>query len=414
MDFLKKIFAICIVVRFAQYFKPELTQIFQLLDNGHPIRDLLWALERNMDTFMGSGFSIAQIDKTVKFIVIIRFIILSVRYNIITSFIITSTSCAAAYLWYAAFLRLMFVYENALYGNKFLYQLGLDATATRSIVLYNKAMATENNSFISFRNPIGILFTFIKKGIIYEGRYIDPFSLLTAMYVKRKFICSEQVEATYYLVYNEIIPFLVRYMIKFGRYIKGFASYTVVVRIGKKYCPYLIRWHWTCLIFFRFLEQIPMGMCWRIDEYVGQTLYPLIKPRAMYNLSYAHITFEMGFMRALKYVMIITEFSYVLFAMLHALCGQYFYIPFLTENIELHIGPRNKLDIYSGGQTTWQDPEYRDNIVKFKVWYGWFGRGTKNKISPLSIFVSIIRRLSLMIVRSIRKFLRKFNNRRKS
>jgi hypothetical protein len=30
--------------------------------------------------------------------------------------------------------------------------------------------------------------------------------------------------------------------------------------------------------------------------------------------------------------------------------GQYFYVPFFVENTELHIGPRPKNSIYSGGR----------------------------------------------------------------
>ena len=82
--------------------------------------------------------------------------------------------------------------------------------------------------------------------------------------------------------------------------------------------------------------------------------------------------------------------------MLHAVCGQYFYFPFLTENTELHIGLRPKDSIYSGGHTIWQNKraymvsrqassklkKYRFGTIsaaysKFpRLWYGWFGRGT--------------------------------------
>ena len=47
----------------------------------------------------------------------------------------------------------------------------------------------------------------------------------------------------------------------------------------------------------------------------------------------------------------------------------------------MHIGPRPKNSIYSGGQTSWQDSEEKDknfNRVIPKLWYGWFGSGTKN------------------------------------
>jgi hypothetical protein len=46
----------------------------------------------------------------------------------------------------------------------------------------------------------------------------------------------------------------------------------------------------------------------------------------------------------------------------------------------LHIGPRPTSSIYSGGQTAWQDPEEKEknlNRLFPKLWYGWFGRGTK-------------------------------------
>ena len=38
----------------------------------------------------------------------------------------------------------------------------------------------------------------------------------------------------------------------------------------------------------------------------------------------------------------------------------YFYVPFFVENTELHIGPRPKNSIYSGGQTSWQDQEEKE------------------------------------------------------
>ncbi len=82
--------------------------------------------------------------------------------------------------------------------------------------------------------------------------------------------------------------------------------------------------------------------------------------------------------------------------MLHALCGQYFYFPFLTENTELHVGLRPKDSIYSGGHTIWQNKrayiisrqassklkKYRFSTIREvysklpRLWYGWLGRGT--------------------------------------
>jgi hypothetical protein len=43
--------------------------------------------------------------------------------------------------------------------------------------------------------------------------------------------------------------------------------------------------------------------------------------------------------------------------------GSIFLHSIFVENTELHIGPRPKNSIYSGGQTAWQDPEEKE---KFK------------------------------------------------
>jgi hypothetical protein len=50
-----------------------------------------------------------------------------------------------------------------------------------------------------------------------------------------------------------------------------------------------------------------------------------------------------------------------------------------VENTELHIGPRPKNSIYSGGQTAWQDKKQESVQRRIpKIWYGWFGSGTND------------------------------------
>merc|ERR1712238_221674 len=72
--------------------------------------------------------------------------------------------------------------------------------------------------------------------------------------------------------------------------------------------------------------------------------------------------------------------SFVMIAMLHAIFSQYFYLPFLTYSVELHVGKRPKKSIYSGGYTAWQDDfvfyniKFRDTL---RLWWGFLGRGTK-------------------------------------
>jgi hypothetical protein len=91
----------------------------------------------------------------------------------------------------------------------------------------------------------------------------------------------------------------------------------------------------------------------------------------------------------------------ICFGLFHAIWGQYFYFPFLVENTELHIGPRPKTSIYSGGQTAWQD-EKQKNVQRQlpKLWYGWFGSGTSE--------IWILTPFQRICSKTIQKFLRQF------
>ena len=94
----------------------------------------------------------------------------------------------------------------------------------------------------------------------------------------------------------------------------------------------------------------------------------------------------------------------IFFGLFHAIWGQYFYFPFLVENAELHIGPRPKTSIYSGGQTSWQD-EKEKNTQRFfpKFWYGWFGHQTKTNSNFLLSFQNTV----INFFKKIRKQFRK-------
>ena len=86
--------------------------------------------------------------------------------------------------------------------------------------------------------------------------------------------------------------------------------------------------------------------------------------------------------------------------LLHAICGQYFYIPFIVENTEIHIGERPINSIYSGGYTSWQTDTYKwlnDKNKKFlfpKLWWGWLGkpRSKRVRIKRNTIFKKLLRK----------------------
>ena len=76
------------------------------------------------------------------------------------------------------------------------------------------------------------------------------------------------------------------------------------------------------------------------------------------------------------------QISFCMYAALHAIFSQYFYIPFIVQNTELHIGNRPTNSIYSGGYTAWQDAFVfydLDFKASMQLWWGFLGRGTKKQ-----------------------------------
>jgi hypothetical protein len=362
------------------------------IDTLHLIVEGFWQKLQN-------GLTMSDIDNIIAAIIIIRFIILAIRYNLITSAIITCAGIAAAYLWYRHFIQLLFTYESLLYKIPFTFKLGVDSYQLKKQI-YGKIRQSDYN--IRFTNPIGILLYAINKGIVQNGHRIDPISIILAWLPDR---LRRPIEPNYYGLYRKIIPLIIKFIGQFYREISSFAAYTISVRIGKTYCPYLIRWHWTMLVIISFIEPYIFKFMYRLYYYINQILVPQLE-EFDYLTSQPLLELEIRFLQYSMITIVIAHLTFVLFAMFHALCGQYFYLPVLTENVELHIGPRNKTSIYSGGYTSWQDPKEKEKRLSRiipKLWYGWFGRGTKNNWGILIGIQNFIKNMIKKIIKQIRK-----------
>ena len=143
----------------------------------------------------------------------------------------------------------------------------------------------------------------------------------------------------------------------------------MITRVGKKYCPYLIRWHWTFLLIISMLEQIFLNFINRIHYFQTHALALQVQEVGSYII-------QIKFLNLITNFVLLVHIGFICFALFHAIWGQYFYIPFLVENTELHIGPRPKNSIYSGGQTPWQEKKVNTNFIK--LLYSWFDYGTKS------------------------------------
>ena len=347
------------------------------------------------------GLTLADIENILFFILFIRFIILVIRYNLKTSFYITCIGLFAGYLWYRHLIDLISMYRSILIKLPYLHKLGIDAVQLRSmsrqIILTNLKLGDN----VHWYNPGQLIYYAIIRGITNVNTetglryYIDPISMIIS---NLKESDKVNVLPIYYKFYNKIIPQILESCGKFWTQLSGIAIYAIVTRIGKRYCPYLVRWHWTFLLIIGFFEQILVYFVYRISYFQGAVLMP--QTQVLNNYMDQSLILQVNILNGLIAFIIFFHIGLIFFGLFHAISGQYFYFPFLVENAELHIGPRPKNSIYSGGQTSWQDDKEK-NAQRFfpKLWYGWFG----NQVKTNSNFLRSFQKLAISFFRKIHK-----------
>lgn len=353
------------------------------------------------------GLTLADIENVLFFILFIRFVILAIRYNLKTSFYITCIGLFAGYLWYRHLIDLISMYRSVLLKLPFLHKLGMDAVQLRSL---NRQMALTELKLgenVHWYNPGQVIFYGFTKGIVHIDPetglryYMDPISMFISNLQEPS---KSNVAPLYYKIYNKIIPKIYDICSKFWNQLSGVAAYAVITRIGKRYCPYLVRWHWTFLLIIGMVEQIFIYFIYRVYYFQTFVLIPQtqIIPETEFFEGYIdpNLLLQINILNGVIACVVLSHIGLILFGLFHAIWGQYFYIPFFVENTELHIGPRPKNSIYSGGYTSWQDREEKEknlNRLVPKLWYGWFGRGTNDKLQLIDFFKRGLRKLTRKI-----------------
>lgn len=324
------------------------------------------------------GLGFVDIENIAIFILVARCIFLSMKYNIKTGFLITCIGLGAGYLWYMHLRDLAYYYMRTLWMCPLTHNLAYD---------FNEIYYQQKSEFSkagirfdsgTFYGPLLSSFTRLTTNDQY--RY-DPISMLWTYFPSDVKFLSDKI---YYFITLKAIPQIYRFIDTQITNLSGMLWYTFIVRINKRYCPYLLRWHWTFLIGLEFIERP----------------FIFIQDRLIYYLNNILITNnyfrEAELVTNLLITLVAAQYIFITLGMLHAICGQYFYFPFLTENTELHIGLRPKDSIYSGGHTIWQNKraymisrQASSKLKKYsfgtirsaysklpRLWYGWLGRGT--------------------------------------
>lgn len=352
------------------------------------------------------GLTLADIENVLFFIIFVRFVILALRYNLKTSFYITCIGLFAGYLWYRHLIDLISMYRSVLLKLPFLHRLGMDAIQLRSLHRQMVLTDLKLGENAHWYNPGQVLYYAFTKGIVDVDPetglryYIDPISMAISNLSESN---KSNVLPLYYKVYNKIVPKIYDICSKFWTQLSGVAAYAVITRIGKRYCPYLVRWHWTFLLIIGMIEQIFIYFIYRVYYFQTFVLIPQVKSYGDYVNS--NLVLQINVLNGVIACVVLAHIGFIIFGLFHAIWGQYFYIPFFVENTELHIGPRPKNSIYSGGQTSWQDPKEKEknlNRLLPKLWYGWFGKGTKDSWQLGNIFRSFIKKIFKKLRRQFR------------
>ena len=279
------------------------------------------------------GLTLADIENLLFFILFIRFIILAIRYNLKTSFYITCIGLFAGYLWYRHLIDLISMYRSILIKLPYLHKLGIDAVQLRSmsrqIVLTNLKLGDN----VHWYNPGQLVYYAITRGITNVDTetglryYIDPISMVISNLKESDRI---NVLPVYYKIYNKIIPQIFESCSKFWTQLSGIAAYAVITRIGKRYCPYLVRWHWTFLLIIGFLEQILVYFVYRISYFQGVILMP--QTQISTNYMDQSLILQVNILNGLIAFIIFFHIGLIFFGLFHAIWGQYFYLPFEALN----------------------------------------------------------------------------------
>jgi hypothetical protein len=300
------------------------------------------------------GFTIDEFQKTMVIFCLIRFIIYSIKYNPITSFKICAIGSVSCLIWAMALngcVRFHFTQHN------------MD-----DIKLLSR-IATEEEEYIRVQKMVGrikYMDTYWKKATgqmsSYHFEWIRPiFDIIPKRY-------SNLTEPIYEYIRTDLF-----YVLKsiYKTHIKSLVPmmiYGLTVRVGKRFMPYHTRWHATLYFIWYPLNSYSLQCASRFRAYIADELVP--------NRRYTDAENLRIYLGALAFAQI----SFCMYAMLHAIFSQYFYIPFLVQNTELHVGPRTVHSIYSGGYTAWQDSFvfYDLNLKEtLRLWWGFLGRGTK-------------------------------------
>lgn len=425
--------------QYSYIFKPEIGSIIPLMKTSVIIFVKKLLIQKL--TFEAFGIII-------QVICLVRFIILAIRFNVPTSVVMTAISFCAAYAYYVDLQNLLYTGRGAI--DK------MHASAYIRRLKSETLRFSESTDRRKVYSPVTVLFMFIRREMTYtengQTYYTDPFSLMANWFFnfladdflnrpipenmkwigeKRETFYKEALAMWYYISGEIFLP-VYKWLGRIAKEYKGQILFLTLGRRLSKYMPYLLRWHWhtvnvTSILRSTFImipyKQISFYLdtklgvryatsayAWEIYEshaggpkmqkYFPDLLLP-VPGKVAYFTTYMHDSFvSILILELLQSLIFISLIFFYANGAFHAAAGQYYFIPLITPNIELHVGERKDDSLYCGGQAAWQDME--EDKVWRSFWHGVFGRGI-DKPPVILIIYDFIKDLFVKFFRIFRR-----------
>jgi len=134
-----------------------------------------------------------------------------------------------------------------------------------------------------------------------------------------------------------------------------------LVRVKQDTLPYFFRWHLMHSLMIKAAEP------WFVLNIISNGPMMVRRMNARYD--------ELGLIIVETILVGVTTMvlSMLIWGMLHAAIGQYYFFPIITETAELHVSRRPKNTPYAGGYASWQKIDYKKRS-KWHWWWGIFGK----------------------------------------
>ena len=317
------------------------------------ILDLIWYKVQYITTH---GFTIEEFQQAMLVLCFIRFIIYSKKYNIITSAKICAIGFISCILWAMALNDCIGIYYPSLAFHPLLRNIYQEEINYREVAL---ASAGDR-----------LLDDLVRQTSTHNSSSFSISEIMVSFFARLPSSISSLTDPIYIFLKRDLFETCTKFYKTNLRHLVSIFVYVGCVRVGKKYCPYHIRWHFTFITLYNTFVPYLFSCTMRARSFLYNVLIPEQRFEEAENMElyigawvFVHITFLMV-------------------AMIHALFSQYFYIPFLTYSVELHVGKRPKKSMYSGGYTAWQDDFNFFNIRlrdTLRLWWGFLGKGTKSQ-----------------------------------